>query len=629
MWTRTTIRRIPSGIPPRPCRSGRDRDLVSFLGLLAGLLAATTLSVSAQPEDSEASDLLAASWSPEAIRPVLDKTLFLHLAPDTTALTEGEKRAVSALVDAGGLLHEIYLDQKHPEALAARERLRSLEGAHAEDLRTLFRLSKGPILTTLDNERAPFLPVGEEFPGKNLYPLGIARAELDAFFADHPERRGDLLHVRSVVRRAGPQAKADLATLDQHAVLDVLHPGLRGRLERAAESPEEIVYYALPYSVTWSDRILEVHRLLHVAADAVHEDDPAFARYLRLRSRDLLADDYDGGDAAWVTSPFSGALNAQVGSYETYDDALYGSKSTFSLSLLLRDRPRTEELRSAIAGIQDIENALPYDSPKRVREDIPVGVYHVLADFGQSRGTNTATILPNESHLARQYGRTILLRSNIMTDPQLFAESHAGFAAATAPDHHDDFRLDGNFYRTLWHEIGHYLGVDRTSDGRELDTALEDTADLLEEMKADLVSLFASRRLHATGHFDEARLRSVEAAGIRRVLQKTRPRRAQPYQTMQLIQWNWFLDRGLLRFENGVLHIDYGRYAETVDSLLAEVLALQAAGDRDRAEGFVGRWTTWDEELHGVIARRMRDAETARYRLVTYGILGETTRPSP
>ena len=74
-------------------------------------------------------------------------------------------------------------------------------------------------------------------------------------------------------------------------------------------------------------------------------------------------------------------------------------------------------------------------------------------------------------------------------------------------------------------------------------------------MKADLVSLFAARELHQRGVFDDARLRGIYADGIRRVLQKNRPRREQPYQTMQLIQWNWFLDRGLLTVDGGRLRI--------------------------------------------------------------------------
>ena len=39
-------------------------------------------------------------------------------------------------------------------------------------------------------------------------------------------------------------------------------------------------------------------------------------------------------------------------------------------------------------------------------------------------------------------------------------------------EHHQDLMLDGNFYRTLWHEIGHYLGPARDRRGRDLDQAL-------------------------------------------------------------------------------------------------------------------------------------------------------------
>ena len=38
----------------------------------------------------------------------------------------------------------------------------------------------------------------------------------------------------------------------------------------------------------------------HEAADAVEKDDEEFARYLRNRARDLMSDDYESGDAAWI-----------------------------------------------------------------------------------------------------------------------------------------------------------------------------------------------------------------------------------------------------------------------------------------------------------------------------------------
>ncbi len=556
------------------------------------------------------------AWDATRSEAILARTQRLHLDADLSALTPGERAAVDELLAAGERMHALYIQQRHPQALAAQAYL----NAHPElgPQRDLFWLNSGPIASTLDNTREPFLTVQPETPARNVYPAGTTRAELDAFFTANPSRRDELLDDRTVVWAATPEnRRRALAALDRYPALDTLHPGLRARLS------ESETYLSVPYSVAYAPDIFFIHDRLIAAAGHVESGDPAFARYLRLRARDLLADDYEGGDAAWVTGDFVGNLNAQIGSYETYDDALYGVKTFFSLSLLVRDRPRSDELQAALQDIQTVENALPYANHREVRTDIPVGVYNIIADFGQARGANTATILPNEAYLARQYGRTILMRGNILLNEEQFAETHRAFSAAVIQSQSDDITAEGGFYRTLWHEIGHYLGVDQTTDGRDLDVALEDTADLLEEMKADLVSLSAARILNQRGRITDEQLQNIYASGIRRVLQKNRPRREQPYQTMQLIQWNWFMDRGALRFENGRLRIDYRRYPEAVTSLLREVLAIQRAGDRARANAFVDRWTNWDPALHEVIAQRMRESERTRYTLVTYEALDE------
>jgi hypothetical protein len=586
---------------------------------LTALLAACATSPAQQgmPEPDHhavSSAGITASWDAARIDPILARTQRLHLAADLSALTPGEQVAVRELLQAGEAMHQLYIAQRHPQAVAAS---RFVED-HPEltGVRDLFRLSAGPIATTLDNTREPFLSVSRETPARNIYPAGVTRETMDAFIAANPERRATLLDDRGVVVEATPENRAHaLMVLDHHPVLDTLHPGLRDRLQT------EQTYLALPYSVAYAHEILFINERLNAAADAVESGDPAFARYLRLRARDLLADDYEGGDAAWVTGDFTGNLNAQIGSYETYDDALYGVKTFFSLSLLVRDRARSDELQAALADIQRVEDSLPYTSDREVRADIPVGVYNIIADFGQARGANTATILPNEAYLARQYGRTILMRGNILLNEDVFQETHRAFAAAVVESQANDLTPESGFYRTLWHEIGHYLGVDQTSDGRDLDVALEDTADLLEEMKADLVSLSSARILNQRGRITDAQLRGIYASGIRRVLQKNRPRREQPYQTMQLIQWNWYLEHGALRFENGRLRIDYRRYPEAVTSLLREVLAIQRSGDRARASAFVDQWTTWNPELHEVIATRMRESERTRFTLVTYEAL--------
>jgi hypothetical protein len=577
-----------------------------------------------------AAPLPAGYWPLEKSRPLVERTQTTRLAPDLSHLAAGERAAVARLLEAGKIFQELYEQQRHARALNARDELalrdRRLGSPIAtQNLLTLYRLFQGPIATTLENRREPFLDVDPVVPGKNVYPWGVKKEEIEAFLSAHPERRDSVLDLRSVVRRADtPSLRRDLLTLRQHPAIAALHPGLVEDLTRLAARPDPKFFYAVPYSVAYAEQLTRAHALLNEAADAVQKDDEEFARYLRNRSRDLLSDDYESGDAAWITGRFKN-LNAQIGSYEVYDDELYGVKTFFALSLLAARRDESQALRSAMRGLQELENSLPYKQHKRVREDIPVGVYDVVADFGQSRGGNTATILPNESYLARRYGRTILLRANIMRSPEIFEGTNRAWEAAVAPAHAKELTPDGNFYRTLWHEVGHYLGVDATKDGRDLDTALQDASSLLEEMKADLVSLYVAEALRKQNYYTAAQLRSVYASGVNRVLQNNRPRRDQPYNTMQLMQWNFFLENGLLEFDRQSqrLKIDYGKYHDVVGRLLARVLEVQYAGDRAAAERFVEQYTKWDENLHGAVAKNIRDQQRYRFRLFRYAALGE------
>jgi hypothetical protein len=583
---------------------------------------------------ASAQELPTGCWSADRVQPILDSTLEIRLDPDLSALSSAERSVVRDLLEAGEILHRLYLESRHRQAISSRADLlfHHREG-HARDLTSklldLFWLFKGPVATTLDNRREPFLPVNAEPPGKNVYPWGIDRAEIDAFVETHPDSREELLAPRTVVRRASSaNLTGDLAALEKHPGLELLHPGLQKELEGLSESPTADRLYAVPYAVAYADDLILAYRFLRRAANTARDFDLDLASYLAARARDLLANDYEAGDAAWVSGRF-GRLNAQIGSYETYDDELLGVKTFFSLSLLLEDEERTSRLRRAMKGLQALEDRLPYTGDKRVREDIPVGVYQVIADFGQARGTNTATILPNDSDHARKYGRTILMRHNILAHPDLFRNVSEAWAAAVAPEHLEDLTLGGRFQRTLWHEVGHYLGPDRDRQGRTLDRALAEYSDLIEELKADLVSLFSLPYLLETGYLSTAEQRAVYADGILRTLQRVEPRRGQPYQTMQLMQMNFFLERGLLSWdpETGRLAIDYDRYPETVEAMLARVLAIQQRGDAQEASFLVDRYARWDRDLHEPLAASMRAAARHRYRLVRYGAL-ESGPPS-
>ena len=276
------------------------------LALAVSLALAACATTATSPPVSTAS--IAPAWDAARIEPILGRTQRLHLAADVSALSAGEQAAVRELLAAGERMHQLYIDQRHPQARAAAAYLEAHPELRGE--RDLFRLSAGPVATTLDNTREPFLTVERETPARNIYPAGTSRETFDAYLAANPTRRDELMDDRGVVWAAMPaNRQRALAALERYPALATLHPGLGERL-RTSET-----YLAVPYSVAYADEVAFIYDRLNAAAAYVEDGDAAFARYLRLRARDLLADDYEGGDAAWVTGDFTGNLNAQIGSY--------------------------------------------------------------------------------------------------------------------------------------------------------------------------------------------------------------------------------------------------------------------------------------------------------------------------
>ena len=590
-------------------------------GALAALF---LLTLAASPTDAPG------PLSPDDRKAILAKTAEIRLAPDLSHLTGDERDAVTLLIEAGQIMQSLYEQSRHPQTAEVRRRIAQLRrtaghDAEARELADVYRLNNGPIIVRMDNARVPILPgIDGPAPGRTVYPWQVKKDELERWLTAHPDQREELLDPMTVVRRrTTANLQADQAMLTKHPALAVLHPLLEDRIRGMRRASNREGFYAIPYALAYADSLERASALLQFAAAKMHRADPEFAGYLRLRARDLLANDYEGGDAAWVTGRFK-RLNLQFGAYETYDDELYGNKAFYSASVLLRDEPASEKLTNAIQGLQELENSLPYTPHRRVRDQISIGIYDVIADFGQARGTNTATILPNEPHITNRYGRTILLRRNILLDPVLVNAARNTWTAALAPAHHAEFDPEARMQRTLWHEVGHYLGAAFDDRGRTLRIALEDHSDTFEEMKSDLVALFVARQLRASGYYDERRLRGVYAAGIDRVLLKSKPRPDQAYQTMELMQLNWFLDKGLVTIDPAShrLQIHYPLYHDVVASLLREVLMVQKSGDRAVADRFIAKWTTWDQR-HERLAEAMRAAETSRFRQVRFAALAE------
>src|SRR5215472_13863380 len=124
-----------------------------------------------------------------------------------------------------------------------------------------FLIINGSRFNLLENNK-PFVGSDPFFPGRNLYPAGITRQEIEAYVASHPESKAQIYSPYTVIKRQGA--------------------GL----------------IAVPYHVEYRQWLAPAAAALREAATL--STDPAFANFLRLRADALLTDDYYKSDLAWL-----------------------------------------------------------------------------------------------------------------------------------------------------------------------------------------------------------------------------------------------------------------------------------------------------------------------------------------
>jgi hypothetical protein len=543
-------------------------------------------------------------WSERRVRAILDTTQWQPLAADAPELGPGEMRAVEHVIAAGRMSAQLYEAQKHAEAIPARHRLLTRHEAlgrpdRTRDLLRLYRLFDGPIATTLENQLVPFLPVGPWTPGGAMYPDGVTGDEVRAFADAQPEQRPDLLGSCTVIRATTPEnVDRDRRTLRRYPALAGIHHELTVRLDRLAErgsgAATDNPFYAPGYSVAWPRQTMAMARHLREAARHVAEEDPDLSAFLRLRSLGLLADDVEAGDAAWTRGSFR-RLDVVTGPWEVYDDRVMGLRASHGLALLAVHQASTDEIHHWAGHVAEIDAALPYAGTRRRPEAVPMASYDLLAVFGAARNVLAET-LPNDPDVTRKYGRRILMRRNLAYDAKGFETNRTRYAAAIVAEQRDEQTMDGSFAQTVGHELAHYVGPDRNADGRKFAEALGEDADIIEELKAEVMSFTIAMFLERAGEIDAARRRGVLAALVNAGLRINPPLRSQTYPTVRTMIINRLLVDGVLVRRGDRYALDHERALTTVEPYVAEILELQTRGTRAEAAAYVDRWAAWGED---------------------------------
>lgn len=479
------------------------------------------------------------------------------LAVDISHLGPGDKKALAKLIEAAAEFNPLFMNQ----LWKGNDRLyHELSGDHTALGRArlhLFWISKGP-WSDLDDHRA-FLPgVPERKPlGANFYPEDMSKAEFEKWVAGLPAREAEA-------------AKSFFTVIRRDASTHQLR--------------------VVPYHEEYAAFLKPAAALLREAAKDTDND--SLKRFLELRAKAFLDDDYFASDVAWMD--LDAPIDITIGPYETYNDELFGYKAAFEAYVCLKDEEETRKVRSFSSHLQEVENNLPIDAQYRnpkLGALMPIHVVNEILGAGDgNHGVQTAAFnLPNDEKVIQQKGSKKIMLKNVQ---------HAKFDAilvpisgiVLAPDERKLVNFDPFFTHILAHELSHGIGPheiklqDRTSSVR---LELKELYSTMEEAKADITGLFMlqyffDKGILPGGAQKEQELYTTYLASSFRTL---RFGIAEAHARGMALQFNYLFDHGAFTVDaNGRFAIDYSKVKQAVRDLTHELLTIEARGDYRAAQ---------------------------------------------
>ncbi|PYV63813.1 MAG: Zn-dependent hydrolase [Acidobacteria bacterium] len=489
----------------------------------------------------------------------------VHMPFDASRLTAREQKMIAKLVDACRYLDDIYWRQVDPDGLELYQSLEGKADRQDVDLRRYLWIN-GSRFDLLDGQK-PFVGTTPMPPGHGFYPQGLTRDQIEHYLKDHPDKRAEIYSPTTVVRWHG----ADLEGLPYHIAY-------RSFLEKAADD-------------------------LRAAAEV--SPDAAFANYLRLRADALLSDDYFKSDIAWMQLK-DPKVDLIFAPYETYNDTLLGVKATYGASILVRDQAESAKLATFRKYVADIQDSLPspaQDRPSKRGLETPMEVMDApfrTGDLGHGYQA-VADNLPNDPKIHELKGSKKLFFKNFMDARvnyvilplarYMMPESQAAMASA-----------DGYLLGTIMHEICHGLGPafahDASGEKVDIRAAIGPIFGGLEEAKADVVGMFALKWLVDHGVLPKQKLNGYYASYLAGNFRTLRFGAAEAHGQAEMMKFNYYVEQGAVRRDaSGKYSVDFEKMPDAIAGLAKELLAMEATGDRARAEAWFTKYDVISPEL--------------------------------
>jgi hypothetical protein len=214
--------------------------------------------------------------------------------------------------------------------------------------------------------------------------------------------------------------------------------------------------------------------------------------------------------------------------------------------------------------------------------------------------------LPNDERVGKELGTKRTMLKNVQEAKFKVALVPISRVALTPADQ-KNVSFDAFFTHILMHELMHGLGPHEiTVNGRRttVRASLQDTYSPIEEAKADISGLFALQYLVDKGVIDRALERTMYTSFLASCFRSIRFGLKEAHGKGIALQLTTLLDAGAFKVaKNGTFSVDVSKIKGAVRDLTAELMILQASGERSKAEALLKKRAVVRPEVQKVLDR--------------------------
>ncbi len=486
----------------------------------------------------------------------------VKLVTDMSKLNENEKQVLVHLIKAVKYMDPAFWEQTYGNKNELMNHIKdSLTKVYAE-------INYGPWDRLNDNK--PFVKgIGPKPAGANYYPHDMTKEEFE---------------------------KSNLP--DKTSQYTLLRRDKDGKL------------YTIPFHNAYKKYMMLAADELTKAAEFAQ--DPMFKKYLLMRAKALLNDNYRPSDMHWMDMK-NNHLDIVIGPIENYEDQLYNYKTAYEGVVLVKDMDWSKKLAKFVKFLPELQKNLPvapeYKKEKPgTRSDL--NAYDALYYSGEANtgGKTIAINLPNDEVVQLKKGTRRLQLKNVMKAK--FDKILVPIADIIIdPSQRKHIKFDAFFANTMFHEVAHGLGIKNTINGKgSARKALKEHYSAIEEGKADILGLYMVDQLHKKGELD-GDMKDYMTTFMASIFRSIRFGAADAHGVANMIRFNYFKEKGAFtRNNDGTYKVNYDKMYNAMKSLSALILKLQGDGDYEAVSQLVDEKGIVSEQLKKDL-QKLNDAD--------------------